>query len=103
MKNINLPILPQSRTSQRTSGGIEHSRVLASNDYEETQNTGPLSETQKQVSTKNKMQSYRGSLNNQNETSDLYNKIAENVKREEATAIDIYDPTLTMKEIKTIR
>lgn len=42
-------------------------------------------------------------MNHNMEGSELNSKIAENVKREETQAIDIYDPRLTAKEIKTIR
>jgi hypothetical protein len=48
MKNINLPILPQSRTSQRTAAAIDTRGILATNDYEETNpNPGALSDHRK--------------------------------------------------------
>ena len=110
MKNINLPVLPQSRTSQRTTG-LDGGGILATNDYDEQQNQGSLSDNRKSnpggknqdASNDPRLQSYRSSLKNNDNPADLNQKIAENIKREEIAAIDIYDSNLTMKEIKTIK
>lgn len=89
MKNINLPALPQSRTSQRTAG-LENNKILAMNDYDEPKASGPLSDTRKfnkipntrPMGNNKGINSFRTSYNP--DGSDLNNKIAENIKREDA-------------------